>query len=226
MQELQCTYQQHPHTVIPEPCPRPAQIIKLDLLLFRNTIISDNKTVAELAEIKAWILAGIGSTKNIVLLPLEEGKDKRRVKCRWMLIRHGTDTKSRLNLPFVIYLVRPLVIKQTTKKAGQDGCFERFCLRYVLASWWVLLIVRVLYSTTSQVFREWLLRNPMFVTTISRSSKVELVFNLDVVDHMDDYLYGKIAVAWNPNPLFCSSKKVRTKPLEAYLWSTRCARSS
>ena len=132
----------------------PCTDLKLDLLLFRNTIISDNKTVAELAEIKAWILAGIGSTKNIVLLPLEEGKDKRRVKCRWMLIRHGTDTKSRFNLPFVIYLVRPLVIKQTTKKAGQDGCFERFCLRYVLASWWVLLIVRVLYSTKSQVFRE------------------------------------------------------------------------
>ena len=70
--------------------PRACADLKLDLLLFRNTIISDNKTVAELAEIKAWILAGIGSTKNIVLLPLEEGKDKRRVKCRWMLIRRQT----------------------------------------------------------------------------------------------------------------------------------------
>ena len=80
--------------------------LKLDLLLFRNTIISDNKTVAELAEIKAWILAGIGSTKNIVPLPLEEGKDKRRVKCRWMLIRRQTTGPRMVPIPVFICLIQ------------------------------------------------------------------------------------------------------------------------
>ena len=80
--------------------------LKLDLLLFRNTIISDNKTVAELAEIKAWILACIGSTKTIVLLPLEEGKDKRRVKCRWMLIRRQTTGPRMVPIQIFICLIQ------------------------------------------------------------------------------------------------------------------------
>ena len=72
LQEL--SYHAHLHTVTSYPCPRPSADLKLDLLLFRNTIISDNKTVAELGEINAWILAEIGSTQNIVLMPLEGGE--------------------------------------------------------------------------------------------------------------------------------------------------------
>ena len=153
--------------------------LKLDLLLFRNTIISDNKTVAELTEMEAWILVGIGSTKNIVPLPLEEAKDKRRVKCRWMLIRHRLlgfscsairfylfDTKFRLNLLFVMYLVGPLAITRQPKNTSLNGCFVRFLLSPLCTLLWLsvfCILIRFKFPETDIFFR-----NSIFFNTIRR----------------------------------------------------------